>query len=212
MEAQASHEFLGLPPGPPFLLGVVVSTLVLLALRLALVRAVGFEKYRVWTTRLEQGVLALVLLSMVVLATVQIFLRNVLHSGLLWIDPLLRTLVLWVGFLGAAAATSRGRHIAIEILPLLLKPRARARLARATAVIAAVVCLILANAGYSYLIQEKEFGGEAFLGLRTWVTQSVLLFGFGFLTYRFVVLALFGADLEDPHSLGTAGEPQTIEA
>jgi TRAP-type C4-dicarboxylate transport system permease small subunit len=61
-----------------------------------------------------------------------------------------------------------------------------------TALVAAGVCAALANGAFVYLRQEYEFGREAFLGLRTWAVQSVLLFGFCLLVYRFLVAALFG--------------------
>jgi TRAP-type C4-dicarboxylate transport system permease small subunit len=62
------------------------------------------------------GLLAICLLSMVVLSALQILLRNVFGAGVLWIDPLLRYLTLWIGFLGAALAAAEGRHIQIDVL------------------------------------------------------------------------------------------------
>ena len=55
---------------------------------------------------IEDSILALLLFGMIVLSTSQIFLRNIFDSGIIWADPLLRVMVLWIGLLGALAATS----------------------------------------------------------------------------------------------------------
>ena len=51
-----------------------------------------------WVKRLhraEDALLVLLLSVMIGLASTQILLRNLLDSGFVWIDPLLRVLVLW---------------------------------------------------------------------------------------------------------------------
>jgi TRAP-type C4-dicarboxylate transport system permease small subunit len=56
-----------------------------------------------WINRLhraEDALLVVLLSTMIVLAGTQIILRNFLDSGFVWIDPLLRVLVLWLGLLG----------------------------------------------------------------------------------------------------------------
>jgi len=45
--------------------------------------------------RLEDGLLSLLLLSMIGLAAAQIFMRNLFDYGFVWADPLLRIMVLW---------------------------------------------------------------------------------------------------------------------
>ncbi|MBD3163147.1 MAG: TRAP transporter small permease subunit, partial [Candidatus Eisenbacteria bacterium] len=57
---------------------------------------------------------------MILLSGLQVVLRNFFQIGLLWIDPLVRTLLLWVAFLGAFAAAGRARHIRIDVLGRLL--------------------------------------------------------------------------------------------
>ena len=64
--------------------------------------------------RVEDFVLALLLSAMILLASAQIFLRNLFDSSLSWGDPMLRILVLWVGLLGALAA-SRGWLLGADV-------------------------------------------------------------------------------------------------
>ena len=66
--------------------------------------------------RAEDGLLALLLTLMIVLAGTQILMRNLFDSGFVWIDPLLRALVLWVGLVGATVATRHNKHIRIDLL------------------------------------------------------------------------------------------------
>ena len=61
--------------------------------------------------RAEDAVLALLLGATIVLASLQILLRGIFGTGIGWVDPLVRVLVLWLGLLGALA-----------ILGLLLQP------------------------------------------------------------------------------------------
>ena len=150
------------------------------------------ERLRRWGRLLERTVLSLVLFAMVGLSIFQIVLRNVFDAGYIWIDPLLRALVLWLAFLGAIAAAARGRHIAIDVVSRSLRPRARRLLARFVCLIAGAICVALADAGYAYLGLEREFQATAFLGLPTWAVQSVLFFGFGLLAFRFLADALLG--------------------
>ena len=53
----------------------------------------------------ENGLLVLLLTGMILLAMLQIVLRNGWDTGLSWADPTLRVAVLWVTLLGAMAAT-----------------------------------------------------------------------------------------------------------
>jgi len=64
--------------------------------------------------RVEDAALILALASMLVMALAQIVLRNFFDTGLLWAEPFLRILVLWVAMLGGMVATREGRHIAID--------------------------------------------------------------------------------------------------
>ncbi len=76
--------------------------------------------------------LALLLGAMILLAPLQIALRGVLGTGTAWVDPLLRVLVLWLGLLGAVAASRESRQITIDVLARMLTGRARAAVGAVT--------------------------------------------------------------------------------
>jgi TRAP-type C4-dicarboxylate transport system permease small subunit len=199
MPSQPAPPLVFLHPGLPFVLVLIGGVLLGLGLRMLLVRWMTLARFRKITNRIEEGVLTVLFLAIVFLSCLQLVLRNFFHSGLVWIDPVLRYIVLWLAFLGAMTAASRGRHISIDVLPRLF-PRARVWLHRLSASVAALVCIAMANGAYEYLRQEYQFGREALLGLRTWQLQSILLFGFMLLAYRFLVYILWGVreEREEP--------------
>ena len=79
-----------------------------------------------FTSRIEDGLLVVMMAAMIVLALAQIVLRNLFSTGWVWADPLLRNLVLWVGLIGATAATREDRQITVDVLSRLLSERVRA--------------------------------------------------------------------------------------
>ena len=69
--------------------------------------------------RIEDSILVLLLLSMIVLAGVDILARLLFGGGIVWVTPLLRVMVLWVGLAGALVATRSREHIAIDLISRL---------------------------------------------------------------------------------------------
>ena len=68
-----------------------------------------------WLYRLEDGLLILALLAMIGMAVLQILLRVLFHTGIVWGDELVRVLVLWLGVLGAVSASRSDSHIRIDL-------------------------------------------------------------------------------------------------
>lgn len=150
--------------------------------------------------RAEVLFVALLIFTLVALGATQIFLRNFFNSGLLWADPLMRHIVLWLGACGAALASARVRHISVDALTRLLP--ARLRPARRVIVygVTAVATWILAVATVRLVISEREFGEVAFFGVRTWVAQLILPGAFALITYRTILSILLG---REPAEAGT---------
>jgi C4-dicarboxylate transporter, DctQ subunit len=166
----------------PLFLGLVALWL---GARWLLRRGAGAVRWDRTMRGLERGVLTLFIVGMLLLAMLQIALRNLFHTGLVWIDPLLRHLVLWIGITGAVVATGRLRHIQMDVIGRLLPAGLRLFATRLTALVAAGVCTALAHAAWVYLGEESSFGAVGFLGIQTWVLTSVLFFGFALMAARF---------------------------
>lgn len=188
----------GLHPGAMFLAVLAAAVLAGVLIHALLVRRFGEERIDRWT-RFGEGILfSLFLAVMLLLSFAQVLLRNLFHSGVLWFDPLVRTLVLWVAFLGALVATSNARHLHVDVVRRMLPERIRLRVGRLLSVISSAVCAWMANGSYVYLREEYLYGQSPFLGIPAWVTQSILLWGFGLLSYRFLIQAIWPAQVKGP--------------
>ena len=86
------------------------------------------------------GVLLVVLMLVV---SVKVVFRYVLHEGLVGIDQISGMSLLYITFLGAAWVLKRGGHVTIDILSVRLNPETQRWLSIITSIVGAVVCLIL---------------------------------------------------------------------
>ena len=138
---------------------------------------------------LEDALLVVLLALMILLAGGQIVLRNGFDSGLVWADPLLRVLVLWVGLVGAMAAARADRHITVDVLSRLLPDRPRRRARAFTDACAAAVCAVLAWHAARLVVTEYQGGAIAFADVPAWVCELILPVGFGVMCLRYLALA-----------------------
>ena len=171
-------------------------------------RSFLYRKHRLeglflFLSRVEVGAIAVLLATMILLGCMQIVLRNFFHSGILWADLLMRHIVLWLGCLGAALATTRVRHINIDVFSRLLpgrhKPLRRAVVYLATALAA----FVLGIASLRLVVDERAFGEIAFGPMKTWMLQTVLPFAFFLISYRSIINVLTGRE-----AAGDSGESQ----
>lgn len=191
MSPQAQLPLASLEPGGLFLLVLAGLIAVAIAVRALVTRLLGGDRYDRWTGILEGTIFCLFLGVMLAISGLQVIMRNFFRTGVLWFDPLVRTLVLWVAFLGALTATSHARHLHIDVLRRSLPEKIRRPVSRALSTLAAVCCALLANGSYAYLREEYHHAMSPFLGVPSWAAQSILLWGFGLLAYRFLVQAIW---------------------
>lgn len=146
--------------------------------------------------QLERLILALLLSAMILLACYQIGLRWFTSGGEIWIDPLLRHLVLWGGLFGAVYATSRGRHISLNLTDYLAGKAIKPWFKIAAGVISTLVCVFLFRASLLFTGSEIEFGGPGLFGLPTWIWYLIFPIAFGLMTLHFAAeTVLTAADL-----------------
>ncbi|MDW7710067.1 MAG: TRAP transporter small permease [Deferrisomatales bacterium] len=152
----------------------------------------AFRSVRV-LRRVEDALLVLLVGSMVLLAAGQILLRNAFDIGWIWVDPLLRALVLWVGLFGALVASREDRHISIDVLSRLLPGPLRAGARSATSLFTAAVSAVIAYHAARFVVSDYGTGATAFARIPVWVVESILPFAFGIISLRY--LALFALHL-----------------
>ena len=147
----------------------------------------------------EDALLAFMVAVMIFLAGSQILLRNLFDTGFAWADPVLRLLVLWVGLLGALAASRTDKHIAIDVFSRLLGPRTLAGARSITTLFTAAISGLIAYHGGRFVAMEREAGIIGVAGMPAWILESIIPVGFGLIAGRYLVLfvlrvgAVFGA-------------------
>ena len=140
--------------------------------------------------KLEGTLLVVFLAVMLVMAFLQVVLRNFFSFGFAWADILLRHLVLWVAFLGAALAASQERHISIDAFTRFLPGRIKYASRVITNLFAAVICYYLMTAGITFIQSEIEFSTILFNNVPAWYAQIIIPVGFGLLMFHFAVRVL----------------------
>lgn len=139
---------------------------------------------------IEDALIVVLVLAMILLAAGQIALRNVWGVGLVWVDPLLRVMVLWVGLLGAMAATRHNNHITVDVLSRFLPPSSKRVAAWLTGGFAAAVCAVLAWHGARFVAMEYEAGAVLFAGIPAWCCELIIPVGFAVMAVRFALVTL----------------------
>jgi len=138
----------------------------------------------------ESGVLFTIILIMVLGAFVQVMLRLLFDSGVLWGDIFLRHLVLWVGFIGASLATRDGKHINVDIFARYLKPPLKNYVQAFIDLVAATVTVYLVKAAWTFVMEERAYATTAFNDVPAWYFQIIIPVGFALMGVRFVIEAL----------------------
>ena len=91
-------------------------------------------------------------------------------------------MVLWIGFIGASIATKQEKHINIDVLARFAGKKHK-RIARiVTDIFAIIISLILAKAGWDFVMSEIEFSTPLF---------TTSLFG-DFMPYYFEIIIPVG--------------------
>jgi TRAP-type C4-dicarboxylate transport system permease small subunit len=135
--------------------------------------------------RVEEIFLVIFLSSMIVIAFFQIVLRNLFSTGLPWGDSLVRNLVLWIGFIGAAIATREGKHITINVVSQWVPALEKVYIELLTQLFSVVICGLLTFAALKFIENEAQMGNIALLGISAWILEIILPIIFGLMTLQF---------------------------
>ena len=137
--------------------------------------------------RVEKFLIVAMLSAMILLAFLQIVLRNAFSTGISWGDLLVRYLVLWVGFIGASLATKEEKHITMEVFSRWLSGKNALYLKMFSQLISVFVCSLLTFAGWTFVQNEAGMGGVAFLRIPVWIPEMIIPITFALMTLRFLI-------------------------
>ena len=134
--------------------------------------------------RAEGAALVALLGVMVTLAFAQVVLRH-FGDGLLWGETLLKQLVMWTGFLGAALAARAEKNFAWEAAHLGTPEKWKAPLRLIASLAGAVVCALMLQAAWRYAADDKAAGSVlttiGSLSIPSWIAAAGIPGGFALL-------------------------------
>lgn len=135
----------------------------------------------------EDAALVVLLGSMVLLAVLQIVLRQFFDSGIVWADELIKIIVLWLAMVGSIAAARDNRHIRIDVLSHVLPEKLVVLTRMIVDLFAAAVCAALAWQAWRYLQLEIEWQETVLGNTPAWIAHGIVPVAFLLIAYRFVV-------------------------
>jgi C4-dicarboxylate transporter DctQ subunit len=139
-----------------------------------------------WIERLEEGLIALLLGVMTLVAFVQVVARYVFNYSFSSALELTTTLFAWLIFLGIPYGVRIGSHIGVDALVKSLG----AKTGRVVGAVAAACCLaysvILFYGSWVYVAKMYEIGIDMQdLPIRQWIPRAILIVSFALLILRF---------------------------
>lgn len=140
--------------------------------------------------RLEDGLLFMLVLSMVVLSGSQLVLRNLDMSGMVWSDTALRVNVLWLAMFGAMRASRMQQHISIDVVTRYLSPGWHKIMHFGVSFCCAMICILAAWYSFRFVMIEREDSIPAFLNVPVWFCEAVIPFAFAVIAWRFLQYSL----------------------
>lgn len=138
----------------------------------------------------EDWTLVGLLSLMMLLAVVQMLLRNLGDTSIVWVDPFLRVAVLWMALLGACIAARDNDHISFDAATRFLPPRLARPVAVFTSLATAVLCVLVAWHATRFVAASREYGDIAFANVPAWTCQVAIPVAFGLIAIRYVILAV----------------------
>ena len=124
---------------------------------------------------------------MIVLAAYQVIARNFFNTGIIWGDPLVRVLVLWVTFIGGTIASRNDEHIRMDVLTRFVKPGSEILMKRFRNLFTAVIAGLFAYYSLQFVLLDYEDGITAFARVPAWVCESVMPAGAAVMCLRYLM-------------------------
>ncbi len=134
-------------------------------------------------SNLEEILCGFFLVSMISIVIVNVLLRYFFNYSLFWAEEVSTICFVWAVFVGASATYKHRMDIGIDMLVLKTSPRVQRIIKHLVN-----ICLLLIN-GYIFYMsivftKISAIKPTAVLGISSAVTNSALIFGFGFITFH----------------------------
>lgn len=154
-----------------------------------------------WLDRAEEFFIALALAFMTVLTFVQVVLRYLFHTGLVWSLEATAYAFGWLVVVGMAYGVRTRAHIASDLLIRALGPAARRIVASLALALCLAYCAFMFTGSFAFVLGLERLGHDAQdIPLPRWLLASILPVGFALLALRLVQVGWrhFAPDEDSP--------------
>ncbi len=135
--------------------------------------------------RLEEGIIAFLLVAMTLLVFVDVVLRFGFNTGLIWAQELTLHIAAWLVLFGASYCLKVGAHIGVDVFVKLLPPGPRRRVGLLAVALCLAYCGLLIYGAWGYLATIFRIGiPMEDLPVPLWLAHGMLLVGFALLALR----------------------------
>ena len=135
--------------------------------------------------RMEEGFIALLLVSMTLLVFVQVINRFVFNGSFLWADEVTLHISAWLVLFGASWGVKRGAHIGVDAFVKLMPSGVQRGMGLLAALLALAYCVIIMVGAWEFLGKLIKINIEMEdVPFPKWIAESVLFWGIGLLAFR----------------------------
>ncbi|RKY54841.1 MAG: TRAP transporter small permease [Candidatus Neomarinimicrobiota bacterium] len=148
------------------------------------------HKIRITIEKITTAMAVFLMLSLVILAFLQVVLRNFFSIGFSAVEEFMRNGVLWIALVGAVLTTFRGKHISVDILLRYLSSTPKKIVTWIITAFASFMCIIMT--WYSILFIKMEIESGSVIGgfCPAWIIEIILPVGFLLLAISFPIKTL----------------------
>ena len=137
--------------------------------------------------RLEEAFMVVALACMTLLTFVQVVLRYVFGTGLVWSLEAVSYLFAWLVLLGMSYGARTQAHIAVDLVTSRLPPRVARGVALVALALALTYCVLMTYGSVVFIDRLMALGTDAHdIPLPRWLLTSVMPLGFVLLAVRLV--------------------------
>jgi C4-dicarboxylate transporter DctQ subunit len=139
--------------------------------------------------KVEESIIALLLVAMTLLVFVEVVMRFGFGSGLLWAQELTLHISAWFVLFGVSYGLKVGAHIGVDAFIKVLPETAQRVLSAIAVLFSLAYCGLFLYGSWIYLSKMKRIGIELDdLPVQTWIAHSILVIGLTFLSVRLLQL------------------------
>ncbi|KXJ53225.1 TRAP transporter small permease [Neptuniibacter pectenicola] len=140
-------------------------------------------------TKLEEGFLSVLLVSMTLLVFAEVIARFGFNAGIHWAQEVTLLLAAWFVLFGASYGVKVGAHIGVDVFVKLLPQNTHRFITLVAVGLCLVYCGLFLYGSWIYLSKMKMIGIELEdLPIPKWIPMSILVIGFVLLIIRFLQL------------------------